>query len=287
MTFQVRLDPVLGGRWSSLRDPSGHEWLWRRPHPRRAAVAPGDAFVDVGGVEECFPTLVGGGPAPGGEPLDDHGGAWSRPWTVQDDEHRVTVGALTLHRTVRVGERVEARYTVTGPPGRPFVWAWHALVDPAPSTVLLLDGGPALEWADGTDRAPRVTPWPRVGDEARFDVVGPDDGTARFALLPNRRRVEVVGPGSALVVELTSEDDLPVGVGLWRNLGGWSWDGATPYRSLGVEPMIGRTPTAAGPVDDVAVLPPGGTASWTLTLSAGPRRPSSIPDPLTDEEPFP
>src|SRR5581483_10582739 len=51
-----RTDLEHGGRWTSLR-LGGREWLWQRADPARAGVAPGDAFVDAGGLEECVPTV--------------------------------------------------------------------------------------------------------------------------------------------------------------------------------------------------------------------------------------
>jgi hypothetical protein len=54
---------------------------------------------------------------------------------------------------------------------------------------------------------------------------------------------------------------------LWRNLGGFPAD--QPYRSLGVEPMLGRVfdLAEAGP-SDAAVVPAAGVLSWRLTVSA-------------------
>ncbi|MFD5407789.1 hypothetical protein [Streptomyces griseorubiginosus] len=51
-------DPAHDRRWTSLRD--GHrEWLRHRPDLARQRVAPGDAFVDAGGLEECVLTVRG------------------------------------------------------------------------------------------------------------------------------------------------------------------------------------------------------------------------------------
>jgi hypothetical protein len=52
---------------------------------------------------------------------------------------------------------------------------------------------------------------------------------------------------------------------IWRNLGGWPAD--RPYRSIGVEPMLGYSPTLALAQDgDAAVVPSTGTVEWSLTI---------------------
>lgn len=62
-------------------------------------------------------------------------------------------------------------------------------------------------------------------------------------------------------------DGQPVAVALWRNLGGFP-QGA-PYRSIGVEPMLGRVfDRAAADDGDTAVVPPTGEVTWRLTVTA-------------------
>src|SRR4051794_11943296 len=117
----VAADPAHGGRWTSLR-VAGREWLWRRPDPARDSVRPGDPFVDVGGLEECIPTVRG---------KPDHGDAWSREWQAPSDEDAVVdCGEFVLHRRLRSdGDAVVADYRLTAQPGFRFVWAAHALLD--------------------------------------------------------------------------------------------------------------------------------------------------------------
>lgn len=57
----------------------------------------------------------------------------------------------------------------------------------------------------------------------------------------------------------------PTGVGIWRNLRGWPVD--NPYRSIGVEPMLGRVwDRAAGAATDLATTDADGLAQWRLSL---------------------
>ncbi len=265
MPLDAVTDLAHGGRWTSLRR-GGREWLWRRESPERHGVAPGDAFVDAGGLEECVPTVRG---------TPDHGDAWSRPWTRDGDGAGETVRCdrFTLTRTLRdTADGVEADYVLTADPGFRFLWAAHALLDLSEEAVLRAREGaptrlfpeaaPLLDgpWPDG---APWVTgTWPApLG--LRLDRFGPDDGTAVGAVVDGNRCCVHDGTDRlALAVEAEGQ---PLSVALWRNLGGFPAD--RPYRSTGVEPMLGRVfdLADAGP-DDAARVPASGEVRWRLTI---------------------
>ena len=49
---------------------------------------------------------------------------------------------------------------------------------------------------------------------------------------------------------------------------GRGWPGAAPYRSIGVEPMLGRAAELGGSAGDPARVGADGTARWTLELRA-------------------
>jgi hypothetical protein len=81
-----------------------------------------------------------------------------------------------------------------------------------------------------------------------------------------RATVRVIDGVDALEMQL-EVDAQPASVALWRNLGGFP-EGA-PYRSIGVEPMLGATfdLSRAGP-GDAAVVPASGEVTWRLTIAA-------------------
>jgi hypothetical protein len=257
------VDVERGGRWTSLR-AEGRQWLWQRPAPERAGVRPGDAFVDAGGLEECLPTLRG---------TPDHGDVWSRPWTHDGRWHSVRTPDLLLRRRLQPGrDRLVVDYELTARPGFRFLWAAHALLDVSPDARLLARPGlPTLlqrepPWGD---RATERGPWPQVGG-VPLDRVGPDDGTAAVALLEDCDRVDVVD-GASLLSFVLSCPDQPVSVVLWRNLAGWPPH--DPYRSVGVEPMLGRAlDLADAEPGQAAVVPAGGLLRWTLTVRASTHR---------------
>lgn len=276
----VSVDLDHGGRWTSLC-LGGREWLWRRDEPRRARVAPGDPFADAGGIEECVPTVRG---------RPDHGDAWSRAWhTTGDGGAEARCDDFTLRRWIVPGDgRVSARYRLSAEPGYRFVWAAHALLDVSPRAVLRIPGHPDVRlypeaaalldepWPPGE---PFVTAcWPGPGG-LRLDRLGPDDGTAVGAIVRDRAEVTVHdGDGPGLRMRLKAGAGLPApvapnkpvasvaSVALWRNLGGFP-DG-DPYRSIGVEPMLGSVfdLAEARREGDAVTVPRAGYVEWELEI---------------------
>jgi hypothetical protein len=239
----VTVDRNLGGRWTSLR-AAGREWLWHRAAPARADVRPGDPFVDAGGPEECLPTVRG---------VPDHGDVWSRPWSATGV---VACAGCRLRRTFdHDGDALLVDYRLDADPGWSFVWAAHALLDVSPAAVLEAPAGTETR-IDGGEVAAWPTPLARLG---------PDDGTATGAILVDCPQV-TVADGQRLTFRLDAPGQ-PVSTALWRNLNGWP-PGRT-YRSIGVEPMLGRVfdRAIAGP-GDLAVVPASGVCEWRLRVSA-------------------
>jgi hypothetical protein len=97
---------------------------------------------------------------------------------------------------------------------------------------------------------------------------GPSDGTAVGTVLVDCPAVSVRDRGAELTLTLSCPGQ-PVSTALWRNQAGFPAD--TPYRSLGVEPMLGRAfdLALAGP-EDAAIVPASGELAWRLTVSARP-----------------
>ncbi|WP_432164162.1 hypothetical protein [Streptomyces tendae] len=263
---RIVTDPEHGGRWTSLQ-AGGREWLWHREAPDRAGAAPGSAFVDAGGLEECVPTVRG---------TPDHGDAWTRRWGREGETERVDCGRFTLSRTIRItGDSAEADYTLTADPGFRFVWAAHALLALSDRALLHMPHGAATrlhpEAAPLLDRPwPTDTPWVEGPWPApcglRLDRFGPEDGTAVGAVVDTGRVCVHDGPTDRLSLSVRV-DGQPTSVALWRNLGGFPEP--HPYRSTGVEPMLGRVfDLADARSGDAASVPASGEVRWRLTLTA-------------------
>jgi hypothetical protein len=262
----VETDLARGGRWTSLR-VGGREWLWQRADPGRHHVRPGDAFVDAGGLEECVPTVRG---------TPDHGAAWSREWHRYDDEDVVDCADFVLRRRLSsAGDTVEARYRLVATPGYRFIWAAHALLDLAVGARVVLPPGLAVrvypeaaplltgDWPAGAPYVVGEWPRPRGLDLGGF---GPDDGTAVGGTVLDADAVEIVDGDTTLRMHVDADPGVPVSVSIWRNLDGYPVTG--PYRSAGVEPMLGRVfdLADAGP-GDAATVPNSGQLEWILRVS--------------------
>jgi len=285
----VGIDGRDGGRWTSLR-LAGRQLLWSGPGLHVGSRAGMTSYVEVGGLDECLPTVRG---------VPDHGVLWSSEWEEGWDDRRdtpwddstddrwddlwevVRSDDFAFGRRMISGKRrpgpgaVWADYRLDAEPGYRFIWAAHALLDCEVGARIVVPDGTRCrlhrEAAPYVDRPwPTGEPWleevwPRPGgiDLATY---GPDDGSAIGAVLTDCPMAEVVDRGATLRFELSCLGQ-PVSTALWRNLGGFPAD--RPYRSLGVEPMLGRAfdLAEAGP-GDAAVVPADGAVSWRLTISA-------------------
>lgn len=254
------IDAAHGARITSLRFGFG-ELLWSRASAYRNTASFGDVFVDVGGIEECFPTVAGN---------PDHGCVWTRPWQeVSPWRHSCQYGSCRLERAIEVSEEtVDFNYLLEAPPGDSFVWAMHALIDPAVDLRLDIPAGAVIQtWPFGYRHPPNTATWPIAIEGRAYDDMSVDDGTATFAFLPLTTSLGVRYRRTHVRFDLAAPGQ-PAGIGLWRNLGGYGWDNTSAYRSLGVEPMLGTTPDANAPYGEAAHVPDGGIQEWTVRITA-------------------
>lgn len=257
---EVAVDLEDGGRWTSL-SLGGREWFWPGPGLHKGPRDELTSYVDVGGLDECFPTVRG---------TPDHGGLWNQEWSpLEEDEDwdAVQYEEAVLLRRFNGGEipanaethTIWTDYRLIAPPGYRFIWAAHALLDcevgafidvPA-ETVCRLYGSEVTE---------------HVWSTLDLATYGPTDGSAVGAVLVDCPNTSVVDGLLELAFALDCPGQ-PMSTALWRNLGGFPSD--APYRSLGVEPMLGRVfdLAEAGP-DDAAVVPDSGELTWRLVVSA-------------------
>lgn len=250
-------DPDLGGRWTSLR-AGNREWLWANPDPAiasaRPQVTPGDAFVDAGGGEECFPCLR----AP-----HDHGLVWNRQWHIDGGTAHVSAEGHHLTRTVReADDGLTVTYTATADTPRDVLHATHLLLDLSDAAQLHPGAHGPVVFLD-----PRPTAEIEAlgGEGAWVRSLGRGHRGAVCYLLPDCRTVTVTDGDDALRLTLDAAPDVPLGFVVWRNLRGWPTDG--PYRSIGVEPVLGRDvslpPSRPG---DAVRVGPDAPVTWQLTL---------------------
>lgn len=264
-TNEVVVDLDDGGRWTSLV-LGGREWLWSGPGLISGPRSDLTTYVDVGGLDECFPTVRG---------ELDHGGLWNQPWGSLDEDEdwdAVQYAEAVLLRRFNGGEppaemdetgAIWVDYRLVAPAGFEFVWAAHALLDCSVGTVVDIPAETVgrLYPQDSTE-------WTESKSWAELDLAtyGTSDGTAVGAVLLDCTAASVVDGPLALDFSLSCPGQ-PVSMALWRNLGGYPAE--APYRSLGVEPILGRVfgLDEAGP-GDAAVVPESGELTWRLVVSA-------------------
>ena len=258
--LHVQTDRALGGRWVSLRSDN-REWLWTNPRDEIVAARPGvdenSTFVDAGGGEECYPCVR----AP-----YDHGLVWNRRWTdaghgweeCEGDGYRLARRIDDSEGVVRVEYRADARTP------REVLHATHLLLDLSEDAALEpVTHGPLLFW----DPRPDAEIEALGGEEAYVRTIGQGEQSAVCYSITDCTALTVRDGDDALHFELSAaRDDIPLGFVIWRNLNGWP---TPPYRSLGIEPAIGRDVELPGtiPGGTVAVAP-GYPAEWTLTIRA-------------------
>ena len=240
------------------------EWLWHRPDPARNRVRPGSDFVDVGGLEECLPTVRG---------RPDHGAIWNRPWVVAGDAHRVRTDEFELTRCFEADDGgLVVDYRLTAAPGYQFVWAAHPLLDVTHDASLVAKvGTPTRVYPEAATST--GSPWPAASawlEDAwptplglPLSRLGPDDGTAIGAILLTST-VQVIDGADRLELRVGAAGQ-PTGIALWRNLRGFP--ARAPYRSIGVEPLVGRVFDREGAAaEDLATVDDGGETRWTLRI---------------------
>ena len=180
-SLRLTVIPAWGGKVSEIFDlRRRREWLFENPSlpytlPEYAADYVGR--FDVGGFDECFPTV---GPCPyptepwKGTALPDHGEVWSIPWAAsleKDALHLVTHGVrlpYLLEKTIRLLGRGRVRFdyqaTNPSPFPMPFLWSSHPLFSLRPGMELSLPvakmrvfSAPSLPGAHHGD----LIPWPQ------------------------------------------------------------------------------------------------------------------------------
>jgi galactose mutarotase-like enzyme len=291
------LVPDLGAKLVSLFDKRNQlEWLvdpGERPLKR---VSYGASFVeqDMSGWDEMFPTIVACDyPAPGeryGIALPDHGEVWSQPWTIEasrSGECRLSVAGKALpYRLIRTLEysaaaTLKMHYEVKnlGMERMPYIWAAHPQFVCGeqseirlPYQVTKVCNTIPADWGWG-DPETRFD-WPNAvgvdGQRVPIHLTGPAHlkRARKFFLLPETH------VGWAGIVRKPSGDWLRLD---WDPaevpyLGIWVDEGALSHTTVAaLEPTTGFYDSLAVAYEknEVTILEPGTTHTWTLTVQVG------------------
>lgn len=267
--LEITVVPELGAKITSLKNlQTRREWMW---HPdgglKLFRNRLGDDFSrsTLVGADECLPTI-----APclwRGRNLPDHGEAWSAAWNVDaaawgegvlKTSVKLPLSPLEFERTLELDEksvRVSYRLTSQSPVPERYLWALHPLLRVQPGDRLTL---PA------TTRA-------LLNGETWVDAVGtqiPAGGCSKAFAAPVREGVAGLvneRSGDCLWFEWNPAENNTLG--LWLTRGGWHG-----HHHLAVEPTNGAPDplTEAAAQKRCGMIPPFGSASWSLVLKVGP-----------------
>ncbi len=262
---RLTIIPQWGGKISEIFDlRRSREWLFKSEQFPDRLPFYGANYIrdyDVGGFDECFPTV---GPcvypsAPWqGTPLPDHGEVWSIAWRARVEGatiHLTTHGVrlpYRLDKSIRLlGDgRIRFDYTATNlaPFAMPFLWSSHPLFALRPGMRLSLPvermrvfSAPAFAAHPGD-----MLPWPRVNDLDLSLVPLPETGIALKIFSPPLTEGWAVlsDPSDGAAFRFEFEPSAITHLGLWVNYGGWAGaTGAPPGFNLALEPCIGAPDT--------------------------------------------
>ncbi|MBI2060025.1 MAG: hypothetical protein HYT87_09670 [Nitrospirae bacterium] len=289
--MRVVVIPEWGGKIASLVDlRRGQEWLYTNPNikPRRPEY--GASYVqdfDIGGFDECFPT-VGACNYPSGPwkgvPIPDHGEVWSSPWESAPAEGGVRLAVkgralpYKLEKSIRLlGDgrvRMEYRAENLSSDPMPFVWSSHPLLNikpgmtlSVPARFMRVDSAPAFPAKSGDTLS-----WPRFEGLDLGLIAEREAGMAvkLYSQSLEEGWAELSDPNDGASIRFEFDPGQVTHVGLWLNYGGWAGvPGAAPYFNLGLEPCIGDSDSLEASVARSgahAVLPPRGTREWWIEL---------------------
>lgn len=291
-SVRVTVLPSWGGKVAELFDRRRQrEWLFENPELPYRLPRYGASYVrefDVGGFDECFPT-VGACYYPAepwaGTPLPDHGEVWSISWTPQVDGetlHLTTHGIrlpYRLEKSIRLlgdGQiRFDYRASNLSPFPLPFIWSSHPLfaLRPGMRVSLPVDtmrvySAPAFPAQHGD----RVR-WPEFNGHDLSHVPQPSVGVAAKLFSPSLSEgwAELTDPADGARFRFEFDPSVVTHLGLWINYGGWAGaPDAEPYFNLAIEPCIGAPDTLDTAVNHwqtYGVLPANESLDWGLNLT--------------------
>lgn len=284
---ELLMVPELGGRIISLRSlRTGREWCWHQPRPDWLwSNDAGDAFgtSPQAGIDECVPTVAACQVR--GRRIPDHGEVWYQDWPLDPEaltsqELRATVPLTVSPLVFSRGIRAESEgafvfdYSLrnTGLLSEPYLWSFHPLLNlepgdrlelPAEVRELRLNGGLGAPMALG-DLWDYPEPFPGIRlDEAALPAM-PGSCLKGFAGPLDQGFAALVNDRTGDRLEITWDATVIPYLGLWLNRGHGG------FHHLALEPTSGAPDSLADAVESWnqhGVLPPRGTAHWSLRLN--------------------
>jgi hypothetical protein len=272
---QIRILPAFGGKISSLRSVrTGEEFLLPALNGyRHVSRTAGFDEGDLGGFDECLPSVASCESISGKPSVPDHGDLWRSKWHTDSYDRSITIHADAQSRPLRLtrracldGPSLVLDYDLLNLSDSSTTWLWsaHPLLQVEAGDRILLPGeinGAAVEYsAAGLFGKDSSIGWPHAqsasGAVIDLSTVGEKDGITAHKLF-----VRVGRSGwAALYRKRTCQglvlrfapSALPF-LGLWVSLGAWPEMGVEKQYTVALEPTTSN-------VDSLAAAEQNGTA---------------------------
>jgi hypothetical protein len=288
--MQIRILPAFGGKISSLRSArTGEEFLLPPLRGyRHVSRTAGFHEGDLGGFDECLPSVASCESVSDEPPVPDHGDLWRSKWHIDSYDRHITLHADSLSRPLRLtrharldGPFLVLDYDLLNLSDSPTTWLWSA------HPLLHIEEGDRIVLPDeieevvveysaaGVLKKNSTVGWPQtqsaLGTTIDLSTLGKRDGATAHKLFARVGRSGWAGlyrkrTGQGLVLHFDSIA-LPF-LGLWICLGAWPAIGANKQYTVALEPTTSN-------VDSLASAEQNGTArslaarercQWTLGL---------------------
>ena len=275
--LQVTVLPESGGKISSLRSiRTGEEFLLPHLQPATELVGPERKTItfdqgDLGGFDECLPSVAPCGSIEGEPPVPDHGDLWRHPWAIESSSSQsITLATQASSRPLRItraatleGDTLVLDYEIENVSGVPATWLWSAhpllKVEAGDRIYLPRDiAGVKVEYTSTEDFAQSShIGWPVAqstsGSSIDLSVVPHCDGTTAHKLFARMEGAGITALHRARLqqgIALHFDSSKLPYLGIWISAGAWPQSGPNRQYTVALEPTTSQCDSLADAVND-------------------------------------
>jgi len=288
--LRVTFAPERGGKITSLRSiRTGEEFIL--PPLQEPSFDPETIDFskgDLGGFDECLPSVSACGSIGREARVPDHGDLWSQPWTVEATHDSLLLQADASSRPLRLTRRATLDrdtllldYEVVNTSAIPATWLWsaHPLLQVEAGDRIILP--PEITEVDveyahlDCFKRRSTTSWPVARTSAGHAVdlaeVGPADGVSAFKLFARLGKSGVAQMYRARIRQGIAFRFDPAALpflGIWICSGAWPAHGAAKQYTVALEPTTTNYDSLAEALthDAACHLNAGEHRRWTVAL---------------------
>jgi hypothetical protein len=265
--LQVRILPAFGGKISSFRSlRTGEEFLLPPLRDyRRVSRTAGFHEGDMGGFDECLPSVASCESTSGEAPVPDHGDLWRSKWHIDSYDPPIILHADSLSRPLRLtrharldGPSLVLDYDLLNLSDSRVSWLWSA------HPLLRIEEGDRIVLPDeikqlvveysaaGVFKNNNTISWPQaestLGTTIDLSTVGKRDGVTAHKLFAPAGRSGWAGlyrkrTGTGLILSF-DPTALPF-LGLWICSGAWPEAGEKKQYTVALEPTTSNVDSLA------------------------------------------